>query len=281
MVYFDDDYNVHLYQKLINMPENYNVDLVEQIYQKNIDISNVLSLGCGCGSIDKYIIEKKNTLYCGIDNSQNMLIDLIKTNSDKKFILIKEDLKYFNIDKVKIKFDLVLLLGILPFFNNQHIKSILKKIYDATHPGALVVFNIDTNGFRWFENYPRAHEAYSNIFIKRIFSDFNKKKNNFKIKSRKKFLDQSSLLKIILDANHHYSYFFDGEVNYSWKTQNITLEEIVEIITGQKKVLHLPYYLPSTVRNKLYQKYKKKYSNGFKSVFQFQLGRNFVFLRKK
>ena len=145
----------------------------------------MLSLGCGCGSIDKYIIEKKNTLYCGIDNSQNMLIDLIKTNSDKKFILIKEDLKYFNIDKVKIKFDLVLLLGILPFFNNQHIKSILKKIYDATHPGALVVFNIDTNGFRWFENYPRAHEAYSNIFIKRIFSDFNKKKNNFKIKSRK------------------------------------------------------------------------------------------------
>ena len=128
---------------------------------KNLDLSNknVLDLGCGTGTMLKFVVDNFN--------SQAFGVDLIRLNirQAKKHVpsgdFYRGDIIDY-LDKLDNKFDLVILYGVIGCFNLKQQKSIIDKILESLNPegmlwiGANLYDNLDYK----FQTYPVPTDFY-------------------------------------------------------------------------------------------------------------------------
>ncbi len=112
---------------------------IPQLFELIGDVTNlsILDLGCGTGKHDKKLIEMGAKKVVGIDLSNNMINEAIKsTNSDK---IEYKVMPMQNIDELDEKFDLV--VSSLAIHYIEDYDSLCKKVYNVLLDGGRFIFS--------------------------------------------------------------------------------------------------------------------------------------------
>lgn len=170
---------------------NKNIGSLVNFLPKN---GNVLDLGCGLGANSFFLSEKGFNVTC-VDKDENA-IDNIKKNFPN-IKAVKSDIS--NFDYWNDKYDLILILNVLHFFNFQQAKQIIGNAIGSLNKNGLIylqVFSINDPAFKKLSNKNLLTEK--NTFFKKetnSFMHFFEKEELVKLFSQYDILEFKEFLK--------------------------------------------------------------------------------------
>ena len=124
--------------------------------------SNVLDLGCGTGAMLSYLSKKKGTIPHGVDLSRLNLYQCRKKMANGHFSR-QDIIKY--LDETQIKFDLVILYGVIGCFTVVQQRKMIDKISNILNTGGVLWIgaNIYTDSSYKFQTYPVPRGFYEEM----------------------------------------------------------------------------------------------------------------------
>lgn len=137
---YDESSFYNYYNSMRKLEVNAN-NLIEIPIMKSIlpplKNKNILDLGCGCGDMDNYFIEKGAKNVTAIDISKNMINEAkSKYNCEKiKFKVLKME----KISSINEKFDII--YSSLAFHYVKDFEKLIKNIYNLLKPNGLLIFS--------------------------------------------------------------------------------------------------------------------------------------------
>lgn len=160
---------------------NKNIGSLVNFLPKN---GNVLDLGCGLGANSFFLSEKGFNVTC-VDKDENA-IDNIKKNFPN-IKAVESDISSF--DYWNDRYDLILILNVLHFFNFQQAKQIIGNAIESLNKNGLIylqVFSINDPAFKKLSNKNLLTEEKNTFFKKETnsFIHFFEKEELIKIFSQ-------------------------------------------------------------------------------------------------
>lgn len=171
---------------------NKNIGSLVNLLPKN---GNVLDLGCGLGANSFFLSEKGFNVTC-VDKDENAIDDIKKNFPNIK--AVKSDI--LNFDYWDDKYDLILILNVLHFFNLQQAKQIIGNAIGSLNKNGLIylqVFSINDPAFKKMSNKNLLTEEKNTFFKKETnsFMHFFEKEELIKIFSQHDILEFKEFFK--------------------------------------------------------------------------------------
>ncbi len=171
-----------------------------------------LDYACGPGTL---IGRYSNSDSIGVDISENQIKYAREKYEDKKFLEIKD----FNFNEHKEYFDIITIIGLFEFLNDDEIIELLNKLLMNLKSGGKIL--ITTPNFSFFFKFI--------IFLQNIFSDVNYKKlhvNKVTSKKLKKLLTRNNFTSFNISKILNFGVFFSIISNKFGKKLNQTIRKI-------------------------------------------------------
>lgn len=156
---------------------NKNIESLVNFLPKN---GNVLDLGCGLGANSFFLSEKGFNVTC-VDKDENAIYNIKKKFPNIK--AVKSDI--LNFDYQKDKYELVLILNVLHFFNFQQAKQIIDNTIISLKKGGLIYLQVFST------NDPAFKKTNKNLLTEEKNTFFKKETNSFV-----HFFEKEELIKI-------------------------------------------------------------------------------------
>ena len=95
---------------------------------RNINVKNIIDVGCGESDIFNYFKIKNNQKYYGYELDNYFIIKLKKKYEKKNVHFYNKDINEINFKNFNYKNSIILLIGIFHHLDDQSIKKFLKKV---------------------------------------------------------------------------------------------------------------------------------------------------------
>ena len=95
---------------------------------RNINVKNIIDVGCGESDIFNYFKIKNNQKYYGYELDNYFIIKLKKKYKKKNVHFYNKDINEINFKNFNYKNSIILLIGIFHHLDDQSIKKFLKKV---------------------------------------------------------------------------------------------------------------------------------------------------------
>lgn len=242
---YDNSIFFNEYQEMRSQEINAN-NLIEIPIMKSImpelNGKTILDLGCGCGDMDKYFVEKGAKKVLATDISENMIATAKQINTHKN--IEYQVLKMENLNTLNEKFDIV--YSSLAFHYIEDFNKLLNDIYNILTPNGLLIFSQESP---LTTMYPKETAEHQNK-VAIDGENLNIVKNYCKEGERQVYWNNTQVTKY----HRTYANIVNSLIKNNFEIIEIkdsyATEDVIKICAKYKNQINKPYFTFVKVRKK-------------------------------